>query len=421
MKNLYKLITLCIAVVFSVPATAQSDYKPGYVVMPQGDTLRGQVSYRTDLSGKTIGFKKDGQSATASYTANDLSGYGFPGDRNYRTRTLDHADTLAAEYVFMQELVRGTVSLFVYKGTYFVEKKDNPNKLHKLYITKEEYVNQYGVTAQRDINHHVRILNTLMLDCFAMLSKVERVRLAEKSLVDLVREYNSCAGDAQNQTTFKESKKWFAIRPGVVAGMSHTSVDFSAKDERYLHLEHAEFNTNTHPTFGVSLLLYSPRINQNASLLLEGRYAQNKFEADPSYRWFDAYYDNEISFDLSAFKLSTAFRYDFSGKKVQPFVNAGVFHNFMQRREYKHTQYFRQTENSTPARRDRDDAGFVANVQKGFMIGAGSYLNINKRRLSLEARYEHGLDLHKQDVMSKTGQSLDSGTKTVSVLLGLYL
>lgn len=421
MKNLYKLIALCIGGLLSMSVAAQSDYKPGYVVLTQGDTLQGQVSYRTDLAGKTIGFKQDGQSSTVSYTANDLSGYGFPGDRNYRTRTLDHADTLAAEYVFMQELVRGTVSLFVYKGTYFVEKKDNPNKLHKLYITKEEYVNQYGITAQRDINHHVRVLNTLMLDCFAMLSKVERVKLAEKSLVDLVRDYNSCAGDTQEQTTFKESKKWFAIRPGIVAGMSHTSLHFSAKDERYLHLEHAEFNSNTHPTFGVSMLLYSPRINQNASLLVEGRYAQNSFQADPTYVWFEAYYDNEISFDLSAFKLSTAFRYDFAGKAVQPFVNAGVFHNFMQRRDYKHTQYFRQTENSTPTPRNRDNAGFVNNVQQGFMIGAGSYLNINKRRLSLEARYEHGLDLHEQDIMSKTSQALNSNTKTVSILLGLYL
>ncbi|PKV67055.1 porin family protein [Pontibacter ramchanderi] len=421
MKNLYFLVTFCASVMLTVPATAQSDYKPGYVVMPQGDTLRGQVSYRTDLAGKTIGFKRDNQSATASYTANDLAGYGFPGDRNYRTRTLDHADTLAAEYVFMQELVRGTMSLYVYKGTYFVEKKDNPDKLHKLYITKEEYVNQYGVTALRDINHHVRVLNTLMLDCFAMLSKVERVKLAEKSLVDLVREYNSCAGDPEGQTTFKESKKWFAIRPGFVGGISHTSLEFSAKDERYLHLEHAEFNSNTQPTFGMSLLLYSPRINQNASLMLEGRYGQNSFQADPSYRWFDAYYDNEISFDLSAFKLSTAFRYDFAGKTVQPFVNAGIFHNFMQRREYRHTQYFRQTQNSTPTQRNRDNADFVTNAQKGFMFGAGSYLNINKRRLSLEARYEHGLDLHKQDTMSKTGQALDSNTKTITILLGVYL
>ncbi|MDO6390580.1 PorT family protein [Pontibacter sp. BT731] len=421
MRNLYKLITLYLGVLLSVPVAAQSDYKPGYVVLPQGDTLQGQVSYRTDALGKTIGFKRDGQSTTASYTANDLAGYGFPGDRNFRTRTLDHADTLAAEYVFMQELVRGTMSLYVYKGTYFVDKRDSSEKLHKLYITKETYVNTYGITAQRDINHYVRTLNTLMQDCFEMFQRVERVKLAEKSLVDLITAYNTCAGDPQEQITFKESKKWFAIRPGVVAGMSHTSLHFSAKDERYLHLDHAEFNSNTHPTFGLALLLYSPRINQNASLLLEGRYAQNSFQADPTYVWFDAYYDNEISFDLSAFKLTTAFRYDFAGKAVQPFVNAGVFHNFMQRREYTHTQYYRQTENSKPTLRDRDIPGFVNNVQQGFMLGAGAYLHISKRRLSLEARYEHGQDLHEQGIVSKTSQALTSNTRTVSILLGVYL
>lgn len=420
MKNLYKLITLCISVLLAVPAAAQSDYKPGYVVMPQGDTLQGQVSYRTDASGKMIGFKRNGESGTTSYTANDLSGYGFPGDRNYRTRTLDHADSLAAEYVFMQELVRGTLSLYVYKGTFFVEKNDNPDKLHKLYITKETYVNNYGVTAQRDINHHVRTLNTLMQDCFAMFSKVERVKLAEKSLVDLVKEYNSCIGGAEEQTTFKESKKWFAIKPGLVGAISHTSLNFSATDERYIHLENAEFNTNTHPTFGVALLLNSPRINENASILVEGRYFSNSYQANPSYAWFESYYDNNIEIELAAVKLTTALRYDFAGKTLQPFVNAGGFFNIFSQRDYKHTQYVRRTQSSTPTERNRDDENFFGKMQQGIMAGAGTYFNLNKHRLSLEARYELGLDLHDQAAVNRITNALDSDTRTVSVLLGFY-
>jgi hypothetical protein len=420
MTNLYKLIALCCCMAFASAAVAQSDYKPGFVVLSSGDTLQGQVSYRTDMTGSSIGYKASEQAKTATYTARDIAGYGFPGDRNYRTRILDHADTLPAEPVFMQELVRGTLSLYVYKTTYFVEKRDNPDKLHKLYITKETYINSNKAVAQRDVNHHVRTLNTLMQDCFEMFQRVERVKLAEKSLVDLVTAYNSCAGDTQEQTTFKESQKWFAIRPGVVAGMSHTSLHFSARDERYLHLDYADFNSNTHPTFGVSLLLYSPRINKNASLLIEGRYAKNSFQADPSYVWFEAYYDNEISFDLDAFKLTTAFRYDFSGKTLQPFLNVGVFHNFMQRRDYTHVQYYRQTESSTPTLRDRNIEGFVSNMQQGVSIGAGSYFNINKRRLSLEARYELGMDVHEQPAISRMNELLKSKTTSATVLLGFH-
>ncbi|MCP2042802.1 outer membrane beta-barrel protein [Pontibacter sp. HSC-36F09] len=420
MKNLYKLIALYFGVLLSVPAAAQSDYKPGYVVLPQGDTLQGQVSYRTDALGKSIGFRRDGQSTTASYTANDLTGYGFPGDRNYRTRTLDHADTLAAEHVFMEELVRGPISLFIYKNTFFVEKNDNPDKLHKLYITKETYVNTSGVTAQRDINHHVRTLNILMQDCFAMLSKVERVKLAEKTLVNLVRDYNSCIGGVDEQIIFKESKKWFAIRPGFVAAISHTSLNFSAADERYLHLDHAEFNTNTYPTFGMALLINSPRISEKASILVEGRYFSNSYQADPSYVWYDSYYDNQIEIELSAIKLTTALRYNFAGKTIQPFVNAGSFFNFFNKRDYKHTQYYRSTQSSTPTERNRDNTEFLSKMQQGLMLGAGSYLHLNKHRLSLEARYELGLDLHEHRAVNKINTALDSDTRSVSLLLGFY-
>lgn len=420
MKNLYKLLVVCVGALLAVPAVAQSDYKPGYVVRSQGDTLQGQVSYRASALGNTIGFKRNRQAGTVTYTANDIAGYGFPGDRNYRTRTLDHADTLAAEHVFMQELVRGTVSLFVYRNTFFVEKNDNPGKLHKLYITQETYVNKDNAIARRAVNHHVRTLNTLMQDCFAMFSKIERVKLAEKSLVDLIREYNNCTGGTEEQTTFKEAKKWFGIRPGFVGAISHTSLHFSASDETYLHLDYAAFNTNTFPSFGVALLLNSPRINEKASLLLEGRYFRNSYQADPSYVWFDSYYDNEIAIDIAALKLTTALRYDFGGKTIQPFVNAGSFFNINQQRDYRHTQYYRKTVNSQPTERNRDNTEFIGKVQQGLTAGAGTYLHLHKRKLSLEARYELGLDLHEHAAISKINNALDSDTRTVTVLLGFY-
>jgi len=386
--------------------------------MNQGDTLRGLVSYRSSaLTDNTCGFKKDEQAAAVTYTPKDIAGYGFPNDKNFKTKVLDHADTLAAEHVFMEELVRGTVSLYNYKGTFFVEKQDD--KLHKLYITQEEYTNKSGALAKRQINHHIRVLNTLMLDCSPMLSKIERVKLAQKNMVELVQEYNRCAG-GEEQTTFKESKPWIAVRPGVAGGISHTSLNFSAKDERYLHLEHASFNTNTSPTFGLALLINSPRINEHASLLLEGRYLVGNYKAAPSYTWFDTYYDNEIEFDLAALKLTAALRYDFSGKTVQPFVNAGGFVNMFQQRDYMHRRYVRRTSTSKPEERVKDDPEFVGKYQQGLLVGAGTYINVNKRRLSVEARYELGLDLHDHAAVNKINQILDSDTRTLSLLLGFY-
>ncbi|MDX5418747.1 MAG: PorT family protein, partial [Hymenobacteraceae bacterium] len=336
MTNFYKLIPLCILALLSLQAVAQSDYKPGFVVNPQGDTLRGELNYRTGFQAiNTISFKKDAQSSPVTYTSNDIAGYGFPNDKNFQTKVLDNADTLAAEYVFMEELVRGNISLYLYNGTFFAEKLSSTDKLHKLYITQEDYINKYGVPAKRDINHHMQVLNTMTQDCYEVFTKVERVKLAQRNLVELVKEYNNCTSTGE-QTVFKESKKWLAVKPGLVAAFSHTSLNFSAKDETYLHLEHAEFNTNSYPSFGIALLLNSPRINESMSLLVEGRYFRNNFQAEPSYTWFDTYYDNEIEFDLAAIKLTTALRYDFVGQTIQPFVNVGGFLNLFQHRDYKH-------------------------------------------------------------------------------------
>lgn len=400
------------------PAVAQSDYRPGYVVPSQGDTLQGLVSYRTGIQGaNVIGFKQNEQATVVTYTPKDISGYGFPNDKNFQIKLLSQADTLASEPVFMEELVRGNITLYNYEGTFYVQKQDT--QLHKLYITTQEYYNSSGALAKRHVNHHISTLNMLMGDCFRMLTSIERVKLTQKNLVELVQEYNQCTS-SEAQTVFKDEKPWIAVRVGVIGGISRTSLNFSAKDESYLHLEHASFNSSTSPTLGLALSLNSPRINEHAVLQLEGRYFRGNFKAEPSYTWFGTQYDNEIEFDLSALKLSAAVRYHLSGKRLQPFVNVGGFVNFFQQRDYTHRQYVKRTSTSTPEERINDDSNFVVQRQQGILAGAGTYLNLKKTRLSVEARYELGLDLHTHAAVNKINNILNSNTRTLALLLGYY-
>ncbi|MDX5480153.1 MAG: PorT family protein, partial [Hymenobacteraceae bacterium] len=119
-------------------------------------------------------------------------------------------------------------------------------------------------------------------------------------------------------------------------------------------------------------------------------------------------------------KLTTALRYDFAGQTIQPFVNAGGFLNLFQHRDYKHRQYVRRTSTSNPEERIKDNPDFVNSYQQGIMAGAGTYFNIKKKKLSLEARYELGLDLHSHNAVNRINKGLDSDTKTVSLLFGLY-
>jgi hypothetical protein len=399
------------------------------VVLSQGDTLKGKVNYRSGiLAGNSCVFKPQGTEIEQAYTPKDITGYGFPNDKSFQSKYLDHADTLAPEQVFMEELVRGTMSLYNYKGTFFVQKQQDP-KLYKLYITTESYYKyekdetpetSNGTLAVRRVNHHLGVLNMLMLDCFKMLSKTERVSLSQKSLVALVHEYNQCKGDGAEQKVFKESKPWLAARAGIVAGISHTSFNFSATDERYLHLEYADFNNATYPTLGLFINLNSPRISENVSLQFESRYFRSNYKAQPSYEWSGFQYDNNVEFNLSAIEGAAFFRYDLSGKVFQPFVNAGAFLNFYQTREYKHRQYVKRTSTSTPEERIKDDPEFVAKSQQGLLVGAGTYIHLGKRKLSVEARYEYGSDLHAQAEVNRITEALASNTKTISLLFGYY-
>lgn len=424
--SLYLLYICCL--LFALPVAAQSDFREGFIVQTSGDTLRGQVNYRSGiLAGNVCVFKQNAQAGEITYTPKDILSYGFPNDKNFQVRHLDHADTLAAEDVFAEELVRGNINLYNYKGTFFVQKRPD-TKMHKLYITSESYykygpgenpTNSTGTLTVRRVNHHISVLNMLMQDCFQMLSKIEYVTLTQKGLVALVRQYNQCTG-SKEQIVFKEDKPWLATRAGILAGINHTTLSFSAKDEAYLHLAHANFNKETYPTFGLLVSFNSPRVSEQLSLQLEVQYLRNKFAAQPSYEWFGTYYDNEVEFNLSALKGSAFFRYDFSGKVFQPFINAGGFINFYQTREYKHKQYVRSTSTSTPEERTKDNPDFVAKRQQGLLSGVGTYIHIKKQKLSVEARYEYGVDLHAHKAADRMSDALSSSTKTVSLQFGFY-
>jgi hypothetical protein len=417
-----------ILLLFTKPVVAQSDFREGYVVLAKGDTLQGLVNYRSGiLSGNTCAFKQTEQATEVNYTPHEVVSYGFLNDKNYQSKYLDHADTLAAEQVFMEELLRGTISVYNYKGTFFVQKKHDP-KVYKLYYTHESYYKygngedpaaNNGTLAVRRVNHHVVVLNTLMQDCYKLLPKIENVYLRQKSLVALVQEYNRCAGDTE-QVVFKESKPWLAARAGITAGVNYTTLNFSAESEAYLHLKNADFNKEIYPSFGLVANINSPRLIEHLSLQTEVHYFRYKFEATSSYQWFGTYYDNDMAFNLSSIKGSALLRYNFAGKTIQPFINVGSFINFFQTREYKHRQYVRQTSTSTPEERINDDPHYVAKRQQGLLSGAGTYIHIKNQKISLEARYEYGFDIQEHRTIDRMSDAVDSNTKTIAFLIGYY-
>jgi len=84
MKYFIALLSLTIAIQFN--ATAQRNYKPGYVVTLNGDTTKGFIDYKEwNQNPRDITFKTTEQAATVQYLPAEIRAFGVTGFDDYLT------------------------------------------------------------------------------------------------------------------------------------------------------------------------------------------------------------------------------------------------------------------------------------------------------------------------------------------------
>lgn len=159
MKHLYK-ITACILLCLPLYCFAQSNYKPGYIVTNNGDTVRGAINLREwENSPHNVDFKT--ATGVKNYKAKDIRGFGalnltyqqYAGpvstDATNISRLSTGRDTgYKLDTAFLQILQKGpSVTLYSYvdniKIRYFIA--DNRNNLPFELIYRIYYIPDRGV------------------------------------------------------------------------------------------------------------------------------------------------------------------------------------------------------------------------------------------------------------------------------------
>ena len=140
--------TLFLSLLFAI-ASAQVNLREGIVITLQGDTLHGQIDYRTDrINSEQCVFLANGASATTTYLPGQIEGYRFlDNGRYYMSNSTIFTDTdTKIKPCFLELLVRGQISVYYWpdnevQGTalfYFVRNdgsvatvRYNPNTYYK--------------------------------------------------------------------------------------------------------------------------------------------------------------------------------------------------------------------------------------------------------------------------------------------------
>ena len=282
--------------------------------------------------------------------------------------------------VFLQVLVRGPVSLYRYVDEWWIE-KEQQGLLELVNEEREIIVNNQRV--RRYTNQHLSTLSTMMFDCIEIRPALQSVSLSAQTLVPLVTRYNRCKGS--NSKVFTEKKSWRAYRAGIIAGLNISTLTLTSNKEGWAHTV-GVFDPSNSTAFGVTLSFRTSKAKRNYSFtgsLIYSETESNNYVvlSNISYTTY-----NWVSVSLQQVKLPIGLRYTFSGRKVAPFVNAGISGTFHLAKDAT----WKQEYNDSGGTITRYGNAFeIRGNQLGTWGGGGIIFSLgDKLDATLEARYE---------------------------------
>lgn len=189
-KNIYmKIIKLFfLAWFFTSNMNAQTDFRPGYVIKTNGDSLVGIIDYKDDAQmGKICKFKiKDSDNETI-FTPIDLTEYRFNDSKYFVSREI------MGKKVFLEFLIKGNISIYYLRDDkgdrYFIEK----NSSGIIEIPYNE-----GIKYKENIPYfynstkHIGVFNYFMQDAPELQSRIATMGKPEhKNLIKLAEDYHN--------------------------------------------------------------------------------------------------------------------------------------------------------------------------------------------------------------------------------------
>jgi hypothetical protein len=200
-------ISFCILIIlFSASCLGQSDFRPGYIITNNLDTIHGFINLKSNIkNSKSCEFKAENNEERKLFLPSDIYGYRIENYKFYVSRQIEINDE--KRLVFLEYLIKGIVDLFYFvdsDGDYYFIYKEGvlyPLTNNKIQITLNNNV------YERRSNKYVGMLKSLFKDSRETLIDVDKVTFNYKSLIDISKEYHNNVCKSQECIDFTKSTK----------------------------------------------------------------------------------------------------------------------------------------------------------------------------------------------------------------------
>lgn len=252
-------LLICVQIV-----SAQTDYRPGYIILNSGDTIHGQIDYRGDLlMGNRCRFKS-ADNTVQEYSPTDIMAYRFIDSKYFVSKEVD------SKTVFLEYLINGKVNIYYLRDaqdgdSYFIE-KDGSSLTRLPYDEGETFVG--NKRAFYKTTKHIGLLNYYMGDAPELQTKIyEFGEPTHQNLIKLAEEYHNIVCDGDRCIIYEKKEPAIKVNFELVSGIINFENIVDLEDRNYWQnglLAHFWLPRSNEKMYFKTGLLYSRPVQHNA-------------------------------------------------------------------------------------------------------------------------------------------------------------
>ena len=328
----YKFFTLTIFLLSFLIVSAQKDFREGYIITKENDTIKGLIDYRGDIrNAEKCVFIKDENTNPTTFYPTDIAAFRFTDDKMYISKLLiTNNEILATKRVFLEYLVKGTMNLYCLRDKnnveYFYAEKDNTGVQALIEEKKEAYKDDRLVLITN--KKYFGVLLLMISNCTKLEPDLAELNLDRKSLIKFAVKYNECV--CSDCEIYVKKRRKIAIKKGIILGGNLSFINLE------IPLTNAESNFSISPSVlvGISIKFVIPNFGNKFSLqteILFARHYYSSFTKTPNYA-------TNISILTYLLEYPIMLQYTFPKRNFRPFFNIGFNNVFALKTKYHFIQ-----------------------------------------------------------------------------------
>jgi hypothetical protein len=417
--NLLLKVNFCfIFLLCLINLKGQTNFRPGFVITNENDTLRGLIDYRGDIrNSQSCDFKDNETSVVKEFKPFDIKGYRFIDSKFYVSKTV--MSNGQEVKLFIEYLVNGIAGLYYYfdsgKSHYFIEKADG----RMFELTNDEVLHsENGQQYLRESKSYIGYLRYAFADCPQIYSSIDQTQLETKSLIKITKKYHDYV--CKDGKCIIYEKPLPAIRIGFASfvSMNVSSIKFS----NCPLYEAISFNTAYYPSIGLQMNMSLPRVNEKLTLQISEEYGKSYYYGTGTNPF--AHSDNfeEVYINFATLKGKAGIKYTYPKNKIRPIIMAGGIFSWLPNKNVRRV-YDSQTNSTIYMSEYRDDV--LPDSQFGYYIDLGvdyhfsksivSYFSVGYNSVSGGNEEESSRNL-----LANPYQPLKTKINTINITAGIY-